>query len=136
MPYKRRLGTRADLGSVTADTFSDEVDLSSSTHCVLFVSQASATSFDIEVWFSPTPFGEAASWYRFYQSVASLSSTIAGDIKVFNLRGTEQVHPVPPAYVHQQDPGYEISFSCVPQRAKFKPATTCSLFVEGSRRIT
>jgi len=332
MPYKSRQGGRVDLGSVTADTFSGEVNLSSSTHCVLFISQASATSFDIEVWFSPTLFGEKISatcpengfrhgpyadspssgfgatadvleissnpwtagtavlvrldeidfdstptlttttdlwikpstsgssqyvalytseddanadenrvdlvsthagydgvrlieqtdqlrinsnpwttgvsipvrlsnvsftstpsidantdvwikptsstgdqsvylyssesdadsgtnpieltettstwsgtfltglktvaWYRFYQSVAGSSAVGVGDTKVLNFRGTEQVHPVPPAYVYSGDPGYELAFSCVPQRVKFKPETTCSLIIEGDRRIT
>ena len=135
MPKKSRLGTRTDLGSVTGGTFSGEVDLSSSTHAVVYVSQASATRFGIEVWYSPTPFGESADWFRFYLSLGGTASIGAGDIEILNLRGTKQVHPVPPAYVYSAAAGNEVSVTGTPRRMRLKPATTCSIIVEGKRRI-
>lgn len=70
---KRRHKT-IDLGTIAAGDYSQEIDLSSFTHAVLFYKWPSSATGDIagntqplvEVYFSPTEFGETAVWYEMH----------------------------------------------------------------------
>ena len=72
MTEKRRHKT-IDLGTIAVNDYSQEIDLSSFTHAVLFYEWPTAATGsitqgqpEIEVWFSPTEFGEEAVWYEMH----------------------------------------------------------------------
>lgn len=76
MPLKQR-NVVIDLGEVAASTASGEVDLSSMTHCVLYMKPIGSptTSRIVHIEFCPLPLGETADdaddWYQLYGTTAT-----------------------------------------------------------------
>ena len=82
---KRRHKT-IDLGTIAVNDYSQEIDLSSFTHAVLFYEWPSTASGNIvggtqpevDVFFSPTEFGETAVWYEMHSQASLVSMPYLG----------------------------------------------------------
>jgi len=142
MPLKKRNFVRS-IGSVTAGTYSDEVDMSNVTRGVLYVTPDSSYSanFDIEVYMSPQEFGTTPTWYRLWgihwpDTVIAINVDVGYNPFLENSGGPQAI-PFPLPYkIYDADRSYS-SESVTPRRIRFRPVgTDVSLSIEGMRMVS
>lgn len=149
MTAKRRHQT-IDLGTISANAASAEIDMSSFTHALLFVEWPSAgtsgSAIDTTVEVSPTPFDADADWYTVYNSVGIVANTPVIPYKVV-MEGNSAVGVVdvtnralPLGTTKNAIDQFISSGTCwsetpLPRRLRVRPDTTVAAKVQVSREI-
>tara|TARA_R110000765_G_scaffold387144_1_gene479248 strand:+ start:48 stop:500 length:453 start_codon:yes stop_codon:yes gene_type:complete len=149
MTAKRRHQT-IDLGTISANAASAEIDMSSFTHALLFVEWPSAgtggSAIDTNIEVSPTPFTADADWYTVYNSTGVTANLPVIPYKVV-MEGNSALGVVdltnrslPLGTTRNAIDQYVPSGTCwtetpLPRRLRVRPDTTVAAKVQVSREI-
>lgn len=156
---KRRHKT-IDLGTIAVGDYSQEIDLSSFTHAVLFYkwpssasgSIAGASQPQVDVYFSPTEFGETAVWYEMHSPLSFVgfgftrriipnpisphAKLITSSTAFFERDRAIPVQPVEPILTFSNVLEYTFGQMPLPRRMRLRAVNhECSGYVQLAREI-
>ena len=137
MTAKRRHSTSIDLGTLGPQDYTPEIDLSSFTHAVLYVTLinrgSAVTKVSMEA--SPTPHGTAADWYSIYSPMSlssGLSTNYINNLIVPNPLASDngivngEKHAMPVGFTYDSGAQFNVDYVMdsfpLPRRMRFRNA--------------